>query len=127
MLSDQNDLENQVAGGPGFEPGLEESESTVLPLNYPPIGRRPYPFVLTTVGPAALRTAASGVGGGIGGLVSQVNHRSPVDGGSAAAVTVDLRMLPGRVAEWFKAAVLKTAVGATLPWVRIPPLPPASR
>jgi hypothetical protein len=28
------------------------------------------------------------------------------------------------VAEWFKAAVLKTAVGASLPWVRIPPLPP---
>jgi hypothetical protein len=25
-----------MAGGPGFEPGLEESESTVLPLNYPP-------------------------------------------------------------------------------------------
>ena len=31
----------------------------------------------------------------------------------------------GRVAEWFKAAVLKTAVGESLPWVRIPPLPPA--
>ena len=30
----------------------------------------------------------------------------------------------GRVAEWFKAAVLKTAEGATLPWVRIPPAPP---
>lgn len=30
----------------------------------------------------------------------------------------------GRVAEWFKAAVLKTAVGASPPWVRIPPLPP---
>jgi hypothetical protein len=28
------------------------------------------------------------------------------------------------VAEWFKAAVLKTAVGESLPWVRIPPLPP---
>jgi hypothetical protein len=33
-------------------------------------------------------------------------------------------MPPGRVAEWLKAAVLKTAVGATPPWVRIPPLPP---
>jgi hypothetical protein len=33
----------------------------------------------------------------------------------------------GRVAEWFKAAVLKTAVGASPPWVRIPPLPPFSR
>ena len=31
----------------------------------------------------------------------------------------------GWVAEWFKAAVLKTAVGASSPWVRIPPLPPA--
>src|SRR6185437_11401740 len=31
----------------------------------------------------------------------------------------------GQVAEWFKAAVLKTAVGASPPWVRIPPRPPA--
>ena len=31
----------------------------------------------------------------------------------------------GWVAEWFKAAVLKTAVGASSPWVRIPPCPPA--
>src|SRR5690606_31691531 len=30
----------------------------------------------------------------------------------------------GQVAEWFKAAVLKTAVGASPPWVRIPPCPP---
>src|SRR5919206_178390 len=32
----------------------------------------------------------------------------------------------GWVAEWFKAAVLKTAVGASPPWVRIPPHPPAT-
>ena len=25
-----------MAGGPGLEPGLTESESVVLPLNYPP-------------------------------------------------------------------------------------------
>src|SRR5277367_4806253 len=31
----------------------------------------------------------------------------------------------GWVAEWFKAAVLKTAVGESPPWVRIPPRPPA--
>src|SRR3954463_6239770 len=31
---------------------------------------------------------------------------------------------PGEVAEWFKAPVLKTGVGASLPWVRIPPSPP---
>src|SRR5262249_10232451 len=30
----------------------------------------------------------------------------------------------GRVAEWFKAAVLKTARGVSPSWVRIPPLPP---
>jgi crotonobetainyl-CoA:carnitine CoA-transferase CaiB-like acyl-CoA transferase len=30
----------------------------------------------------------------------------------------------GQVAEWFKATVLKTVVGASLPWVRIPPCPP---
>jgi hypothetical protein len=28
------------------------------------------------------------------------------------------------MAEWFKAAVLKTAVGVSLPWVRIPLSPP---
>ena len=30
------------------------------------------------------------------------------------------------MAEWFKAAVLKTAVGESSPWVRIPPCPPPS-
>jgi hypothetical protein len=29
------------------------------------------------------------------------------------------------VAEWFKAAVLKTAERASVPWVRIPPRPPS--
>ena len=33
----------------------------------------------------------------------------------------------GRVAEWFKAPVLKTGVPARVPWVRIPPLPPVYR
>ena len=28
------------------------------------------------------------------------------------------------MAEWFKAAVLKTAVGSRPPWVRMPPRPP---
>ncbi len=32
----------------------------------------------------------------------------------------------GRVAEWFKAPVLKTGRGASLSWVQIPPLPPMS-
>lgn len=32
---------DEVAGGPGFEPRLTESESAVLPLNYPPAGRAP--------------------------------------------------------------------------------------
>ena len=30
----------------------------------------------------------------------------------------------GQVAEWFKATVLKTVVGGSSPWVRIPPCPP---
>ncbi len=30
----------------------------------------------------------------------------------------------GQVAEWSNAAVLKTAEGASSPWVRIPPCPP---
>lgn len=29
----------ELAGGPGFEPRLTESESAVLPLNYPPAGK----------------------------------------------------------------------------------------
>lgn len=37
----------------------------------------------------------------------------------------DIAARSGQVAEWFKAAVLKTAVGESLPWVRIPPCPPA--
>jgi hypothetical protein len=32
--------------------------------------------------------------------------------------------IKGSVAEWFKAAVLKTAEDASPPWVRIRPLPP---
>jgi hypothetical protein len=34
--------------------------------------------------------------------------------------------LPGRVAERFKAPVLKTGVRESVPWVRIPPLPPVA-
>ncbi len=33
----------------------------------------------------------------------------------------------GKVAEWFKAPVLKTGVPARVPWVRIPPFPPTAR
>ena len=32
--------------------------------------------------------------------------------------------ISGQVAEWFKATVLKTVVGGSSPWVRIPPCPP---
>ena len=35
------------------------------------------------------------------------------------------RIVSGQVAEWFKATVLKTVVGGSSPWVRIPPCPPA--
>src|SRR6202047_5378329 len=35
--------EGFVAGGPGFEPRLTESESAVLPLNYPPPAPRKKP------------------------------------------------------------------------------------
>ena len=31
------------------------------------------------------------------------------------------------MSEWFKETVLKTVVPATVPWVRIPPLPPAKQ
>ena len=36
------------------------------------------------------------------------------------------RFVSGQVAEWFKATVLKTVVGGSSPWVRIPPFPPVS-
>lgn len=35
-----------------------------------------------------------------------------------------LQYQPGRVPEWSIGLVLKTSVGASSPWVRIPPLPP---
>ena len=35
-----------------------------------------------------------------------------------------MKSVLGGVAEWFKAPVLKTGVGASSPWVRIPPPPP---
>ena len=34
--------------------------------------------------------------------------------------------MDGGVAEWLNAPVLKTDVGESLPWVRIPPPPPSS-
>src|SRR5262245_21765292 len=43
---------------------------------------------------------------------------------SRASAAKFLISLLGRVAEWFKAPVLKTGRGATLSWVRIPPRPP---
>ena len=38
-----------------------------------------------------------------------------------------MRNLCGQVAEWLNAAVLKTAVRVSVPWVRIPPCPPDSQ
>lgn len=35
--------------------------------------------------------------------------------------------IQGNVAEWFKAGVLKTSGRVTVPWVRIPPLPPSTQ
>ena len=40
------------------------------------------------------------------------------------AKAVVYRSRPGRVPEWTIGTVSKTVVGATPPWVRIPPLPP---
>jgi hypothetical protein len=45
-------------------------------------------------------------------------------GGSGGMAYADRTLPPGGVAEWFKAPVLKTGVGASSPWVRIPPPPP---
>ena len=60
-----------------------------------------------------IENAGAGAGDGVG---HDVGGRA--GGGSAGADRA------GRVAEWFKAAVLKTAVGVSPPWVRIPPHPP---
>jgi hypothetical protein len=72
---------------------------------------------------AAANRARSG--GVLAGVTSQ-RHRS-ADGGQRC-VNADWRQNPrkcqfGWVAEWSKAAVLKTAVRATVPGVRIPPHP----
>src|SRR5215510_1368646 len=51
-----------MAGGLGFEPRLTESESAVLPLNYPPIGKsnqiRGGMDQASQAGPGSLATAA---------------------------------------------------------------------
>ena len=51
-----------MAGGLGFEPRLTESESAVLPLNYPPIGKsnqiRSGMDQASQAGPGSLATAA---------------------------------------------------------------------
>src|SRR5262245_26290725 len=55
--------EKVVAGGLGFEPRLTESESAVLPLNYPPIGKsnqiRSGMDQTSQAGPGRLVTAAN--------------------------------------------------------------------
>lgn len=111
-----------MAGGPGFEPGLEESESTVLPLNYPPTGRSIHNPRDRTAPVPAWRLRAWAVR--YAECRGRSTVRSAVDAAPGASITGTPLLRPGRVAEWFKAAVLKTAVGATPPWVRIPPLPP---
>src|SRR5690242_7998404 len=55
-------------------------------------------------------------GRGMNPLSSGLLHKMPLDAYALGA--------RGEVAEWFKAAVLKTAVGSRSPWVRIPPSPP---
>jgi hypothetical protein len=40
---DLNGLRSELAGEPGFEPGLTESESVGLPLTYSPTGAEGWP------------------------------------------------------------------------------------
>ena len=40
------------------------------------------------------------------------------------SLKVNTELFVGGVAEWLNAPVLKTDVGESLPWVRIPPPPP---
>ncbi len=54
------------------------------------------------------------------GKAAKKPHRSRGEPGPEPAV----HPIHGRVAERFKAPVLKTGVRETVPWVRIPPLPP---
>ena len=66
------------------------------------------------------------------GKIAKPGFRLDVAAGSGQkdccllAPHISIRVLSfrGRMAEWFKAAVLKTAVDASPPWVRIPLLPP---
>lgn len=65
-------------------------------------------------------TSAKGVNYG---LIAQWLERSPVKRGVVGS-SPTLTANNGRVAERFKAAVLKTVGRESGPWVRIPPLPP---
>jgi hypothetical protein len=49
--------ESGEPGGPGFEPRLTESESAVLPLNYPPTGSSKKALRRTFVAQATLNMA----------------------------------------------------------------------
>ena len=96
---------------------------------------------------SALNSAITASGGPVAQRLEQGAHNALVAGSNPAGPTTaplaesvdarDLKSLAfgragsspaggtkGSVAEWFKALVLKTSVGESLPWVRIPPLPP---
>ena len=53
-------------------------------------------------------------------FVSQKILRQPLDNIKETQYSLSI----GGVAEWLNAPVLKTDVGESLPWVRIPPPPP---
>src|SRR5262249_38715 len=65
---------------------------------------------------------SAGLGRKYGAALGVVNRLWPVP--SLARRIRFRKGRRGRVAEWFKAAVLKTARGASPSWVRIPPRPP---
>jgi hypothetical protein len=112
------------------------------PENRPFVGRGPSPGVLAT---SIVRNAGKLTEENGGGIMSKIRRpwpwyetrgrpafqRPPISGKArrvnALAGGGDSGIVPlpaGRVAEWLKAPDSKSGVGATLPWVRIPPLPP---
>ena len=77
LLSANDNFFGRLAGGPGFEPGLAESESAVLPLNYPPprASSREEPR-LRRVGRIGERPVCSALGAQIGWLERGVNRNA---------------------------------------------------
>lgn len=82
-----------MAGGPGFEPGLTESESVVLPLDDPPAGsgRRKQPRTVNSASITGVSRDANLLRAGFQTLLQRLSH----EGGGRRPARLDWRSISG--------------------------------